>query len=107
MEGSIRHTRTGPVAAVLPACQGLPDRANRIAGVPRVERLTRTLEKRGFRVIMAADAEAAAGAELVVPDCHVLLPEGEVHLCTEGVKVAEKQLVASLRKPIDGLVSRN
>ncbi len=87
-------------ARIVPGCASAPTAL--VAGLPRRLRLARTLEQRGFQV-----SEEAASADLVIADCRLLVGEREYHLCETGIAVAEDLLLQSLRKPMDGIVSRH
>jgi phosphatidylglycerophosphate synthase len=88
-----------PTAAVVPGCAEAPER--RICGLRRRERLLKTLERSGYRLV-----DDPASADRVVPDCRVLVDGDEMHLCTDGVKAVEKRLLGTLRKDVDGVISR-
>ncbi len=90
----------GPrTAAIVPGCPGAPDQ--KICGLARRDRLDKTLDQQGYQRVN--DPEHA---DRVIPDCHVLVGDDELHLCTDGVRAVEKRLLGSLRKSIDGVISR-
>lgn len=88
-----------PTAAIKPGCPDTPGVP--VAGLDRRVRLQKELEKRGYRIV-----DESESPDRTVTDCHVLVGDDEIHLCADGVAVAERRLLQSLRKPIDGMVAR-
>jgi len=86
-------------AAIVPGCHGATDR--KICGLKRRDRLEKSLRQQGYQLV-----DEPERADRVIPDCRVLVGDDEMHLCTDGVKAVEKRLLGSLRKSIDGVISR-
>lgn len=87
-------------AAIVAGCDHAP--AERVCGVPRRERLERDLARKGYRL-----TDDPTNADRVVADCRVMCGDDELHLCELGKRAVEKRLLASLRKDIDGVISRS
>lgn len=86
-------------AAIVPGCANAPN--GLIGGLTRFERLRRTLEAQGYKIV-----DSSESADSRIPDCSIFLKGQKLHICQEGIGAIEDRLLDSLRKPEDGIISR-
>lgn len=91
--------KTDKKAAIISGCTDAPNCI--IGGLSCKKRLYRSLVEKGYHIV-----DDPNNATLIVPDCHVIIGDDQIHLCEEGVQAIEDRLLNSLRKPVDGIISR-
>ncbi|MBT8495794.1 MAG: CDP-alcohol phosphatidyltransferase family protein [Deltaproteobacteria bacterium] len=97
-------SEVAPKVAIAASCEH-PDSAPlpaRVCGVDTRTRLTKTLEKKGYRVV-----DDASSADEIIEPCRIYAGNQQLSLCRDGLREVETQLLLSLRKNVDGMVARH